>query len=290
MSQKILFQHRSDEIAMWGGNGDGKSHLEFITPHIHREMELVFYDAGKTIAYADSERYDLQAGDVFLTFPNQIHSYETYENETFRIYQIKPELIPELLDVFEMAVPSSAVIHGAARDPRIRALNDSLAAALKQLPESYPYRAHLVHGYLLALFSELLAKMKLNGMHLTDSDAMRAIVSYCTRNYDKELSLATLEEELHLNKYYISHLFSGKLKMRFNDYVNSLRISEACKRLIHSDESITDISNSVGFNTLRTFNRAFLKQIGMTPSEYRKSDPRTAGSRREVGGDARELS
>ena len=63
---------------------------------------------------------------------------------------------------------------------------------------------------------------------------------------------------------------SNKLKMGFNDYVNSLRISNACKQLIKSDASITEISENVGFNTLRTFNRAFMKQTGMTPSEYRK--------------------
>ena len=104
-----------------------------------------------------------------------------------------------------------------------------------------------------------------------DSDALRAIVSYCTQNFSENLSLSMLEEKLHLNKYYISHLFSGKLGLRFNDYINSLRISEACKLLANSDLSITDISERVGFNTLRTFNRAFIKQMHCSPSAYRKS-------------------
>ena len=63
-----------------------------------------------------------------------------------------------------------------------------------------------------------------------------------------------------------------KLGLRFNDYVNSLRISEACRYLVHTDHSITEISEIVGFNTLRTFNRAFMKQLGISPSEYRKKD------------------
>ena len=32
---------------------------------------------------------------------------------------------------------------------------------------------------------------------------------------------------------------------------------------------MTEISEAVGFNTLRTFNRSFQKQLGMTPSDYR---------------------
>ena len=126
---------------------------------------------------------------------------------------------------------------------------------------------------MLALFSELLSRMETTRPQVGDSETLRALVSYCSRNFAENLSLSVLEEHLHLNKYYISHLFSEKLGMRFNDYVNSLRISEAQRLLVNSDLSITHISEQVGFNTLRTFNRAFFKQMGLTPSEYRKSDP-----------------
>ena len=64
-------------------------------------------------------------------------------------------------------------------------------------------------------------------------------------------------------------MMSAKLRMGFNDYINSLRVSNACKLLRKTDLSITEISERVGFNTLRTFNRAFSKQMGMTPREYR---------------------
>ena len=43
------------------------------------------------------------------------------------------------------------------------------------------------------------------------------------------------------------------------------------RRLRHTDDSITEISEQVGFGTLRTFNRAFSKQIGMSPSLYRRT-------------------
>ena len=86
------------------------------------------------------------------------------------------------------------------------------------------------------------------------------MVEYCVRHFDKDLSLSVLERELHISKYYISHLFSDKLHISFNDYVNSLRISYACKHLRRSNSSITQIASLVGFASLRTFNRAFQKQ------------------------------
>jgi AraC-like DNA-binding protein len=131
--------------------------------------------------------------------------------------------------------------------------------------------------FLTELFTEL-HKRGINtcidtaGIKPDENQAMRSVVQYCSRNFTKDLSLAILEEELHLSKYYISHLFGDKLGIRFNDYINSLRISEACKLLGNSDLSVTEISERVGFNTLRTFNRAFVKQIGLAPSEYRRSE------------------
>jgi AraC-like DNA-binding protein len=60
-----------------------------------------------------------------------------------------------------------------------------------------------------------------------------------------------------------------KLGMGFNDYVNSIRISNACRLLIESTSPISEISEEVGFNTVRTFNRAFVKHVGTSPREYR---------------------
>ena len=62
---------------------------------------------------------------------------------------------------------------------------------------------------------------------------------------------------------------NNRLNMGFNDYINSIRVSNACKYLKKTELSITEISDVVGFNTMRTFNRAFQKQLGVTPSEYR---------------------
>jgi AraC-like DNA-binding protein len=121
--------------------------------------------------------------------------------------------------------------------------------------------------------------MTIEKLPVGDSESLRAIVSFCNRNYTENLSLSLLEEKLHLNKFYISHLLSGKLGLHFNDYINSLRVSEACRYLTNSDYNITEIGSRVGFNTPRTFNRAFIKQMGVSPTEYRKQRlSRTAAS------------
>jgi AraC-like DNA-binding protein len=57
----------------------------------------------------------------------------------------------------------------------------------------------------------------------------------------------------------------------FSDYVNEIRINEACRLLIQSEKTINQISYECGFETLSYFNRVFLKKKNFTPSNYRKN-------------------
>ncbi len=267
-SNFVIYEHKTQDVA-FQDERNGRSPLG-CSPHLHREIELVYFLEGETVAYADSVRCVLRPGDVYVAFPNQIHYFETPKPEKYFLFVLKPELIPEFLELFTTGTPRSPVIRGADKLPRVEVLFRMLADVCTN--RATPYSDAQVRGYLLALFSELLPRMSVSKVSAGDSGALRAIVSYCTRNFADDLSLSHLEEQLHLNKYYISHLFSNRLGIRFNDYINSLRISEACRYLLNSDLSITEISETVGFNTLRTFNRAFTKQLGRSPSEYRKSE------------------
>ena len=267
---QITYEKKSLDLEC-RNHADSSGRLQCM-PHLHRELEVVCMLGGESVAYADSTRCVLSPGDVFLAFPNQIHSYETYTDERFILFILRPDLMPELMDTFNVGLPESPVIKGLLLDPNARNLLDLLTDACGKKKNGTPYVNSLRRGYLLAFFSELLSHMSIKRLPVGDSGALRDIVSFCAQNYAENLSLSMLEEHLHLNKYYISHLFSGKLGIRFNDYINSLRISEACKLLSNSDISVTEISERVGFNTLRTFNRAFIKQIGVSPSEYRRGE------------------
>jgi transcriptional regulator GlxA family with amidase domain len=58
-----------------------------------------------------------------------------------------------------------------------------------------------------------------------------------------------------------------------NDYINELRIKEAARKLKETDDKIIDIAFSVGFGSLRTFNKAFREIMKISPAYYRKSRP-----------------
>ena len=244
-----------------------KSHTLGYIPHLHAQIELAFVTAGKTRVWVDNHVYEIGAGDILVVFPNQVHRFETLEHEQYILLKFNPDILPELIHSFTK-IPTSNLLSGAARDPHLWMLIDSISQAYYG---DEPYRDQILRGYLLSFFGLLLQRMTLEDAKSCDYHVLGMILNYCITHAAEPLSLSVLERELHVSKYYISHMMSEKLHMGFNDYINSLRVSNACKLLRKSDQSITEISERVGFNTMRTFNRAFLKQMGQTPREYRAS-------------------
>ena len=57
----------------------------------------------------------------------------------------------------------------------------------------------------------------------------------------------------------------------FSDYLNELRINEACHLLIYSEDNISKIAQDCGFESLSYFNRVFLKKKNINPSLFRKN-------------------
>ena len=265
----LTYENRRDEFTCRENDGNGKALLD-CRPHLHRHIELVCMLEGETIGRVDSREYTIRAGDIFIAFPNQVHSFTSSGREGYLLFILSPDLLPEYGDQFTMSVPGSPLVSGALHEhPELLSLFSSLAR-ISARGKDFAYRDVVRRGYLLAAFGELFHLLALEPPRGADATVLKGIINYCARNYTSDLSLSVLERELHVSKYYISHLFSSRLGVRFNDYINSFRVSAACRYLGESDKSMTEISRIVGFNTLRTFNRAFVKQIGVTPSEYKK--------------------
>ena len=244
--------------------------------HMHRHIEFVYIRGGEYTAHADSESYTLEADDLFISFPNQVHRFEAKSNEAYDLFIVDPELTPELSSFFANTVPKSNVLHNVSENEFLYSALKGLVAAAKSQKEEL--REQLIKGHLLVLFSHLFEVMSLVPYKKGDGNTLRIIVDYCANHFTEDLSLASLEESLHISRHYISHLFGEKLNIGFNDYINTLRVTFAARLLRETDDAIIDISEIVGFNSLRTFNRAFKKHMGYAPREYRSNKdnkPRT---------------
>jgi len=94
-------------------------------------------------------------------------------------------------------------------------------------------------------------------------------IEYIHKKYNQPINLHMLSDYLNLNTCYFCVLFKNETNMTFSQYLNKIRINESKTLLENTNDSIIDISLSVGFNNHNHFSATFKKLTGMTPTIYR---------------------
>lgn len=234
--------------------------------HLHAHIEMVVVLSGHPDVLTADAEYRLEPGDLYIAYPNQIHGYRKNDEEFSLLAIFATSVFPELADFFAAQPPSPPIIRNFTKDLALQ----NLCETLSRVQETDVYAKIRAKGLLLSLLGSVLEQLPRPEKSAPDADIFDSIVGYCARNYRNPIQLSDLAAALHVCKFHISHIINGRMKMNFNDYLNSLRVTEAANLLSNRDLAITEISHLCGFNSTRTFNRAFLKQIGCTPREYRQ--------------------
>lgn len=237
-------------------------------PHLHSYIEAGVLLTGSTDLIMDNRVYHVEAGDAFLIFPNRIHSYEDGDDVLGFLLICDPEDVAPFADVFRRFRLDDPVLHPADGGRAIAEAFDK-AVMMASSPEGTPFAMESAKAYASAAVAEMFSlSPPLSPYVATDPDATQRILLYCDTHYTEDLTLDVLERELGYSKYYISHVFSSNVKTGFARYLRGLRISAAKRLIRHTDKTMTDIAYESGFTSIRTFNRQFAAETGMTPSDY----------------------
>ncbi len=89
-------------------------------------------------------------------------------------------------------------------------------------------------------------------------------------HYKEHLYRNDLAASVEMSGDHLGRMFKYLTGEKISDYINQLRIKEACRLLESNNDKIINIAFYVGFESLRTFNKCFLNSIRMPPNEYRK--------------------
>jgi AraC-like DNA-binding protein len=97
------------------------------------------------------------------------------------------------------------------------------------------------------------------------------IAIYIGQNYHNPIKVAEIGENVGLHPDYANALFKKAFGCTLSDYITEERISNAKRKLVATNKSITEISFECGFNSISRFNEAFRKFNNCTPREFRKT-------------------
>ncbi|MBR5586489.1 MAG: helix-turn-helix transcriptional regulator [Clostridia bacterium] len=101
---------------------------------------------------------------------------------------------------------------------------------------------------------------------------MPEIKKYIDINFsDSDLSLEMLAEKFCYNKNYISSAFKKLFGMGVREYLNMVRVNNACVLMEQNDKSVEEIASLCGYGDRMYFSKVFKEKIGVSPKQYMKN-------------------
>lgn len=153
-------------------------------------------------------------------------------------------------------------------------------------------------GRILSLFSGFLALLSLALVHLlgrqrqrlekekalvahrslelkaleSGGDEWEALQAYVLHEYENpDCNLELLANHLKISKRRVGELIKQKTGLGFKEYLNKIRIKEACAQLKNPKLQIQTVAFAVGFGNVSHFNRVFKEEMACSPKEWRSS-------------------
>lgn len=106
----------------------------------------------------------------------------------------------------------------------------------------------------------------------TNLNSINLAKQYIINNFNKNITLKEVADEVFLSQNYLSELFKKEVGEGFYDFLSRYRINVAKDLLLKTNLKIYEIAEKVGYNDSITFGRAFKKIIGRTPNSFRNNN------------------
>ncbi|MEL6609016.1 MAG: AraC family transcriptional regulator [Pseudomonadota bacterium] len=250
--------------------------------HAHEEYELHLIVATRGKAFVGDYIGDFKAGDLFMTGPNLPHNWITDQVWTEPVavrdmlVQFSHESVEKLAEGFPEFSQVLQLLQMAQSGIQFEGFNPTFARGhMEAIRENRGAERILAFVRFLVRLNEHAEKKTLSVTKLVQPAGgskqarIGVVVDAITKNYQDSFTVAQAADMAGMTEATFSRNFQAVTGHSFVDFLNRIRIGQACGMLYASDEQIITIAQNAGFKNLANFNRHFLKVKGMTPSQYR---------------------
>ncbi|MGN1403817.1 MAG: AraC family transcriptional regulator [Ruminococcus sp.] len=239
--------------------------------HVLRENGLVSHQFlitldGEGILKVNGEKYIQKAGDCFYLSPGVSHEYYPADTEwktawlVFRGNMLSAVMrslgFPDVLvyDVYdqEASLQFFQEIYTAAQD----SLNGSETCSV------------LIYRLILLMSKTISGNQKVRG---NQKEILQNAVRFMDANFSQDITLEQIAGLSGVSVQHFCRCFKERMDMRPMEYLARRRVAESKNLLLHTEKSISEIAEEVGYHGATYFGMVFRRYEGMPPSAFRKS-------------------
>ncbi len=262
--------------------------------HAHEEYELHLIVETRGKSFVGDHIGDFKAGDLFMTGPNLPHNWITDQVWSKPVavrdmlIQFSHESVEKLAEGFPEFSQVLQLLRLAESGIYFEGFNPTFARGhMESIRDNTGAERILAFVRFLVRLNEHAEKKTLSVTKLIQPEGgskharIAQVVDHITEHYCEAFTVAQAAQLANMTEITFSRNFLAVTGHSFVEFLNRIRVGQACSMLYASDEQITAIAQEAGFKNLANFNRHFLKVKGMTPSEYRETARQDLAPKRE---------
>lgn len=239
-------------------------------PHLNW-FELTVATAGRCEVVTNGQAHPLGAGEIYLSFPCDIHEIRASETEKFEY-----DFFSFYADDGERQAPLEQIVRNY-RSPEKRTFRDDkisslIGYALSEFSADKADSKEVLSSLFDLIVSYLIRDFSRIPQETADISDAKILCLQLMNYIDTHIySLSTLEsvaEPFGYNYNYLSSLFSRTTGNNLSQYYR-MRRGETAKTLLDGNKKIGEIAEMLRYSSPFSFSKAFKKQFGISPKEYR---------------------
>lgn len=257
------------------------THLNGVKKHSHDYYEFYLFLEGNISMFINNQSFTLKTGDLILIPPGISHYLVNHdENTPYRrfVFWISRNYYTHLTTLSD---DYSYIVSEAIQKQHYIYHNDlatfnSLQARLFQLVEElhaqrygHTTRIYLCVDDLMLHMNRIAYETKHPSPLYKDHSLYEFLMVYIENHLTEELSLNHLAEIFYVSKYHISHIFKENMGIPVHQYIIKKRLA-MCRDALLSNSNISNTFSMYGFKDYSSFYRAFKKEYGLSPKEYKE--------------------
>ncbi|WP_257668107.1 helix-turn-helix domain-containing protein [Parapedobacter tibetensis] len=250
--------------------------------HRHREMQFVWVRKGHGNVIIGNHIQSFKPGEIYIVGANQPHLFKAADAnqqsigvlclyiDHHKTFANVCDQIPEMHGIINFLKETDSGLQVPQR--YVEAVGEEILV----IKEKTGIERLIYFLRLIKMLMDINAwqdwkplSSVLNNYSVDVSDRLNTIYRYSLDHYMDEISLEEVSSLACMTPNAFCAYFKKYTRKTYFAFLNDLRISEACKKLLSGEYStIAAVAYASGFVNTITFNRVFRKGMGMTPSEY----------------------